>query len=286
MNDKNWWKSFGKEPSITLLTLVFSILFFGVSGIALFSIQEIEQIIPIVVNTLLAVLAFWYTLETRLMRKEANNQLVLLQEQGELFKIQSFESTFFQLLQLHLKIADNLRYVRKDITYLGRTCFSEFYAELTERYVEVFLNSQSTPYPVDKAQALEIEKGLIDKAFEKFYRAENRDRLGHYFRNLYHLIQFIHTAEEIVDKQKYANLIRAQLSSHEEMLIFYHAQFYSHHYKIALSGNREYERYRTLLKTYNLLEGVVLDMFLDASAQVEQRSDTKHFSIYAGNFIK
>lgn len=269
-----------KELKITFIIALLSTLFIVIGGVTLFHIRSVEQIVPIFVNALLAILAFWYTLETRLMRKEANNQLHLLREQGELFKIQSFESTFFQLLQLHLKIADNLRYDRDDVNYLGRACFAEFYVELKEYYFEAFLDSQTSNRTID----LEMEKSLIDKAFEKFYHTENRERLGHYFRNFYHLIQFVHTAEEIADKQKYANLIRAQLSPHEEMLLFYHAQFYSHHYKMALSGNRTHEKYKTLLRTYNLLEGIVLNTFLDA--QVAQRSDTKHFSIYACDFLR
>lgn len=286
MCDKSWWRFFKKNPQFIFLTFVFLALFLSISSIILLFIQEVDQVIPIIINTLLAILAFWYTLETHFLRKEANNQLMLLKEQGELFRIQSFESTFFQLLQLHLKIADNLRYDRNNTTYVGRACFAEFYAELKEHYLTVFLDDSTLKNAVDKAQALETEKHLIDKAFEKFYRTENRDRLGHYFRNFYHLIEFIHVSDETLNKQKYANLVRAQLSSHEEMLIFYHAQFYSHHYKIVLSGNAEHKKYKTLLKTYNLLEGVVLDMFLDASTQAEQRVDTKHFSIYACHFLK
>jgi len=283
MCDKSWWQFFKKNPQFIFLTFIFLVLFLSVSSIVLFFIREVDQVITIIINVLLAILAFWYTLEARLLRKEANNQLILLREQGELFKIQSFESTFFQL---HLKIADNLRYDRNNIAYVGRACFAEFYAELKEHYLTVFINDSSSKDAIDKAQALETERQLIDKAFEKFYRAENRDRLGHYFRNFYHLIEFIHVAEEVLDKQKYANLVRAQLSSHEEMLIFYHAQFYSHHYKFVLSGNAEYKKYKMLLKTYSLLEGVILDMFLDASTQSEQRVDTKHFSIYACHFLK
>lgn len=286
MNDTLGQKFSKRGSNITFFAVVFAILFFGSSSVVVFFIEGIEEGIPTIVNIFLAALAFWYSVETWLLRKEASNQLNLLEEQGELFKIQSFESTFFQLLQLHLKVSDNLRYDKEGTTYFGRVCFAKFYVDLKGNYSEVFLNLPPQE-SLTKEQALEIEKVLIDKAFATFYTTENRDRLGHYFRNFYHLIQFVHSAKDIIDKQSYVNLLRAQLSSHEEMLIFYHAQFYSHHYKIALTGNKENEKFKMMLKEYNLLEGISLDMFLDVSVHVEQqRYDTKHFSIYACEFLK
>ncbi|MBK8344630.1 MAG: hypothetical protein IPL12_15845 [Bacteroidetes bacterium] len=43
--------------------------------------------------------------------------------------------------------------------------------------------------------------------------------MGHYFRNLYHIIKYIDNSN-IENKRTYTNFVRAQLSSHELALIF------------------------------------------------------------------
>ncbi|OQW92241.1 MAG: hypothetical protein BWK79_15065, partial [Beggiatoa sp. IS2] len=122
-------------------------------------------------------------------------------------------------------------------------------------------------------------------AFQNFYRAENRERLGHYFRNLFNLIKFV-DGHWIGDKRRYMNLVRAQFSAHEEMIIFYDAQFYSHFYKMALGNNVKNQRFKNLIKEYHLLKDIVVNLFLDMSASENQRFDNKHFSIYINEFMK
>ncbi|OQW94567.1 MAG: hypothetical protein BWK79_05470 [Beggiatoa sp. IS2] len=276
--ENNSKQQFFKIP--TTILIILSYLSFVTLGItSLFFIPKMEEVIPVIVNILLAIMAFWYTLEAQLLRKSADEQLRLLEKQGRLFEIQNFESTFFQLLELHLKIADNLRYDKGNAVYVGRACFAAFYAELKACYEIAF--TEARPLDVsNKEAALEFEKNLIDTAFQSFYKAGNRERLGHYFRNLYNLIKFVDGREEITDKKKYMNLIRAQFSAHEEMLIFYDAQFHSHCFRTALDNKSH--RLKNLIRKHELLKDVAAELFFDFSFRYE----TKHFALYASEFLR
>ena len=89
---------------------------------------------------------------------------------------------------------------------------------------------------------------LADEAYEKLFR-ERQDPLSHYFRNLYHIIKFIDKSNESSkDKDFYAHLVRAQLSSHEHLLLFY-------------DGSSRYGRkkFQPLIEKYALLENMPVD---------------------------
>jgi hypothetical protein len=53
----------------------------------------------------------------------------------------------------------------------------------------------------------------------------HHSRLGHYFRGLFQLVSFVVDADEKIIKEKYSYIktIRAQLSNHEQLLLYYNA---------------------------------------------------------------
>jgi len=55
--------------------------------------------------------------------------------------------------------------------------------------------------------------------FEEFYSSREY-LLGHYFRNLYHIIKFVKFSN-IEPKRRYTSLVRAQLSKFELLFLFY-----------------------------------------------------------------
>ncbi len=61
--------------------------------------------------------------------------------------------------------------------------------------------------------------------FRKKYKPFNghMSRLGHYFRLLFQIVKFVDQSNEIefADKFKYLKTLRAQLSNHEQLLLFY-----------------------------------------------------------------
>lgn len=77
--------------------------------------------------------------------------------------------------------------------------------------------------------------------YELFHQLYH-DRIGHYFRNIYQVLKFIDTSE-LEQKQFYANLLRAQLSSDELALLFYNC--------LSHIGN---EKFKPLLEKYAVLE--------------------------------
>lgn len=133
--------------------------------------------------------------------KISSNALV---KQNDTMRQQTFEATFFQLLRLHNDIVLALLIERhsgsgKTHSTRGRECIS---------YILSYF--KSTPF-------YNIDGFLI--AYESFH-SNYEATLDHYFRLLYNIIKLIHKTNGI-DKQLYANLVRAQLSSVELELLFY-----------------------------------------------------------------
>jgi hypothetical protein len=68
-----------------------------------------------------------------------------------------------------------------------------------------------------KSHIEELE--LINDSYLNYYELHQSD-LGHYFRNLYHIVKFIKNTD-IENKNTYIGLVRAQLSNDELVMLFY-----------------------------------------------------------------
>ena len=143
--------------------------------------------------------------ELRISAKELKNSADALVKQNEALRVQNFEASFFQLLRLHNDIVNSIdRVSTKGKVTTGRDCFNVFLRRL-----------QST---------LEIEGA--DRNFDAFlthydlFYIEYQHEIGHYFRLLYNIVKLVSRTGGI-DKRFYTNLVRAQLSSAELMLLFY-----------------------------------------------------------------
>ena len=76
---------------------------------------------------------------------------------------------------------------------------------------------------------------------------------SHYFRSLYHIFKFI-SLSEFQDKQFYANLVVAQLSSYELALLFYNC--------LTSYGN---EKFKPLIEQFGVLENLDTNLALAGS---------------------
>lgn len=95
------------------------------------------------------------------------------------------------------------------------------------------VNSYSTPY-IEKFKQEFINEPLKElkvEAFEKVYN-DLEGQLGHYFRNLYHIVKLIDdqtffedVTENNKEQQKYRAILRAQLSSYELLVLFYNVVY-------------------------------------------------------------
>jgi hypothetical protein len=155
-------------------------------------------------------------------------QLTLQQKQ---FEQQSFENHFFQLLNVHHDIVDDLQFENSDEQ--GRNTAGRFWLWVRNTYYDK-IHGQSIEQDTE-ALAVAAYEEIFDKQPKVF---------GHYFRNLYHIIKFVDDSS-IDDKKRYTSLVRAQLSSYEHILLHY-------------NGLSEYgvKKFKPLIEQYALLENM------------------------------
>jgi hypothetical protein len=133
---------------------------------------------------------------------------------------QGFENKFFQLLRFHHDIVTAIEVPRlgyaHGATSSGRAAFSVLYNSFVDHYGEEYYENPQAPM----AQ-------LAGEAYASFFEV-HQDSLGHYFRNLYHVIKFVDKSSiDAKEKEFYTHLVRAQMSSDELLLLFYncHSSF-------------------------------------------------------------
>ena len=158
----------------------------------------------------IALLALFYTVylqtrELQLSTEELRNSVSVLREQSRALDRQNFERTFFELVRLHHDIIKDLDFRRDDVvTASGRDCFRVFCKRFRALYDEAV--------ETDALQKINTAYG----AFHEKYGHE----VGHYFRNLYRILRFVHESDA-THKTHYTAILRAQLSSSELLLMYY-----------------------------------------------------------------
>lgn len=191
--------------------------------------------------------------EFGLQREELSETRKVFTNQSVTLMKQQFESTFFNLLNLHHSIVnsiDVISYEKKPIhsvknyleqmsssgdrvTTTGRDSFVKFKEDLENTYKNITDKNESELDEFDKVNA----------AYNYFYERHQSD-LGHYFRNLYHIFKFIHNSD-IPEKTRYTSLARAQLSNDELFLLFYNS--------ISTNGKK---KFKPLVEEYHLLKNL------------------------------
>lgn len=196
--------------------------------------------------------------ETRI---EIRGQRTALEAQNTTLASQKFENTFFHLLQMHHEIVKSITLtttsydskVMSDVVLIqaqGRESFRELYKKLSNEF-----NNIKNSFPLLNADPSELE--IINSAYLNFFEY-SQSKVGHYFRNLYNIMKFIHRSN-IDDKKFYANLVRAQLSAYELLLLFYNC--------LSDCGK---EKFKPITEDYALLENIPEDLL-----------DTKHKTYYS-----
>lgn len=173
--------------------------------------------------------------ELSLTRGELSGQREQLKAQNDTLKRQTFENTFFQLLRLHNEIVAAIDLRSSDdlgqVIAQGRDCFKSFYTSFKQRAIDY------VP-PEGTAPAQYIEDVYVD--FYPIIEAE----LGHYFRSLYNIVKFI-DGSLVDNKRLYTNLVRAQISKYELLLLLYNV--------VSSKGS---DKFLPLMKKYDLLKMV------------------------------
>ena len=194
-----------------------------------------------VVNALFSGLAFAGVIFAILLqKKELELQRIAIEGEKKAFQKQNFESSFFQLLTIHNDVVNSM-VIRKGIDgeYFGRESFGYMLKEFKSIYLSDMRNDGLSGGVLEGAlkgarkgelDVTEELRQLIDEKvsekYEEFFVAYQA-YVGHYFRHMYHVIKFVDQhgffdGEEFKEKKFYTDLIRAQLSSDELGLFFYH----------------------------------------------------------------
>ncbi|MBI5805383.1 putative phage abortive infection protein [candidate division TA06 bacterium] len=191
--------------------------------------------------------------ELALQREELFTTREEFKAQTKTFNKQLFETSFYQLLNYQNNIVKemDLRTVVVNSNAIGRICFRELYDIFKREYCETVR---------DMKDQEEINNAI--HAYEKFYD-NNQPFVAHYFTNLYIMLKYIDNAEFIgsedqvyKEKKYYTNIIRAQLSTYELLLLGYH------------SLSTINLRYNGILNKYNILK------FLPANRLLKPEHET------------
>lgn len=162
--------------------------------------------------------------ELKLQREDAKRSSEQLEGQIQLLNQQKFEAKFFQLLNLHHQIvsSNNSRYNQH-----GREIFQQVALS-----IKMKINNSSL--------IAEVQQAYLDEY--NMYKTE----LGHYFRNLFHIVKFVSESKEIDKDLKYTyiRILRAQLSTYEILVLAY-------------NGLSKYGReFKDLIEEYKLIKNI------------------------------
>lgn len=207
---------------------------------------------------------------------ELRNQKKQFEKQNIQIKIQSFENVFFKMLSFHNQIVNSLDLAeerKEGATKNGRVCFSDIYQDYLERHnserdsyliktkktkresirlgggmlstkegVEVYLN----PPAEDLYDDLSKDEifNIIINSYDSF-QSKYESYIGHYFSNLYNIIKLINLCDAEIKKKEYTNIVRAQLSKYELLILYYNC--------ISRFGSA---KFKSLVEEYQLLKHV------------------------------
>lgn len=122
---------------------------------------------------------------------------------------------------------------------MGRDCFVFFYKRIQRQYGEILKDKPSFS-----------EEEAISAAYGKFWDQSQQD-LGHYFRYLYTIFKFIKFSGA-EDKRLYSNIVRAQLSDQELLVLFYNC--------LCKNGK---EKFKPLVEEYVLFDNLPVEQLLN-----------------------
>jgi hypothetical protein len=165
-------------------------------------------------------------------RQELKGQREQLQAQNTFLREQALEHTYFEMMRRHEDIVNAIEVETPSGVFRSRRAFLLFYDEFKQEYRSVM-----------EEDLLLTPHEHVQQAYKRFF-GNRQSEIGHYFRNLYHMVKFV--AESGIPLQhRYSGLARAQLSSYEHLLLFY-------------NGVSEYgeQKFKPLIEQFALLENM------------------------------
>ena len=223
------------------------------------------------VNALISAFAFagmivafiFQRYELRLQRKELEAQRKEFEDQNKTLKLQRFENTFFNMMELQQQIVNDLNAtiyvkewieedapgptmgrIRKQVTqkyeYHGRNLFLHAFNQ-AEHDIETTVKGRFVS--VSGMRSVLQAKGLAE--YDEYHTASYFD---HYFRHLYRILKYVKQNSDWLkpeDQYKYTSMLRGTLSRYELVWLFYNG----------LTDNG-YEKLKPLMEDYSILKSL------------------------------
>lgn len=249
-----------------------------------------------ILNPIIGIVAILVTYLAFFIQFLANKQV---QNQ---FKVQQFESQFYEMLRIHKDNVNEMHLSTKDGKFDGRFALELMYNELVFSYnlckdlikTHVIMGSNPYKFQSDKSVLIFVYRfwfyGINGVKKDYFDRLENlclkaledqqsskkqRDeipqiilkghqfRIAHYYRHLFQTVKFIVSENEkfitYKEKRKYLRILRAQLSNHEQALLFFNwYSDFGHSWEEKGSGNKFFTDYRMI---HNLYPELILNIY-------------------------
>jgi len=163
-----------------------------------------------------------------LQRTQLTEEKHRANEATNVSNLQTFETTFFNLLNLHSTVMSGLNFSANSVRFFRP---KEVYANASDAdqiatgrdvFTEVLDAIYHKSSPQNFGQALSAPAPKI--MYARIQRGHNY-ALGHYFRHLYQILAFVdryrtrlisaNSTEEYTLRKRYTNILRSQLSAHE-----------------------------------------------------------------------
>lgn len=221
-----------------------------------------------------------------------------LKEQRKTSAIEKFETKYFELIQLHrdnvaeIVIRNSngkkvfvtlIREFRETLIITKRICREndiklEPEEHINLAYMTFFYGVGPNSSRILKKSLVNFPEILIEKLlFELEDEDENlkdkttkkrnfsytpfeghQSRLGHYFRHLYQTVMYVDNSDLKIDKYSYVKILRAQLSNHEQALLFFNS----------LSFLGQNWRTENLITEYEMIKNLP-ESFIDENTEID-----------------
>lgn len=169
---------------------------------------------------------------------------------------QNFSTNFFKLIDFHNRLVENINTTiinisTEDKPSKGREFFDDLAHRIANDYYCILWQNYNSPsgnlpISIDLLELAKDKRGkiLLLTIYDYYFQIHQSD-LGHYFRNLYHILRF---AERYNINHKikvdHIHILRAQLSNYEILLLSY-------------NGLHQYgAKFHPLIEKYELLKNL------------------------------
>lgn len=174
-------------------------------------------------TSIFSALGFCGVLWTIKLQRDATKQIELdSRKRDKSEQIRDFENSFFNMLNILQTIIKDMRVGDdgKKINKEGRSVFTYYYSRFKNECIK------KEPIEIiaflDKADfSLKKEMEMLSRFYGYYFRGRSGN-LSHYYRFIYNMFKFIHESTlNNSEKKKYANILRAQISNYELLMLCY-----------------------------------------------------------------